>query len=101
MDMKFVEKIYDHNGDEIDKDTVDAEYVLSHWKEILIDEAETKSVMVFRKDPIFGDISMETITRINGRLKSYVAEEQIWPETVDEILILCNQRGYEIHFTLE
>ena len=101
MDMKFVEKIYDRNGDELDKDTVDAEYVLSHWSEILIDEASTKSVMVFRKDKIFGDISMETITRINGRLKSWVAEEQIWPETVDEILMLCNQRGYEIHFTLE
>jgi hypothetical protein len=96
----YVEKIYDKHGNELDKDTVDAVKMLTNWKEILIDETSTKSVMVFRKD-IFGDISMETITRINGKLKSYVAEEQIFQETVDDILRLCNQRGYEIHITLE
>lgn len=96
----MIEKIYDHDGIELDTDQVNPETVLSKWKEILIDEASTKSVMIFRKDPM-GDISMETITRMHGRIKTYVAEEEILQETVDEILLMCNQRGYEIHITLE
>jgi hypothetical protein len=96
----MVEKYYDRHGDALDTDKINPIKMMHHWKEILIDETSTKSVMIFRKD-VFGDICMETVTRMHGKIQTYVSEEEITQKTVDEILLLCNQRGYEIHITLD
>lgn len=56
--------------------------ILKLWDEILLDETETKAVMIFRKNKR-GEISVETILRDKNHIRSYVSddfitEDQMW-----------------------
>lgn len=70
------------------------------WKEILLDESNTKSVMIFRKNK-YGDISIETIMRDNGDIISHIGDDYIDESTVWHTVEIASQNGCDVYLTLD
>ena len=70
------------------------------WREVLLDETSTKSVMIFRKNR-YGDISMETIMRDNGHIRSHVNDDTVNEKRMWKTVYMAYQNGCDVYLTLD
>lgn len=92
-------KIYIGKEMELDQEDL-TPCLLDIWKEVLLDETNTKSVMIFRKNK-YGNISIETIMRDNGDIVSHIGDEYIDDQKVWSTVELASQHGCDVYLTLD
>ena len=98
MDAIHFKKIYVMATCELD--AFDFELgMIKYWKEVLVDEPNTMSVMIFRKNR-HGDISVETIMRDRGGIKSHVADTTVSEEYMWNTVNLAYENGCDVYLTL-